>query len=186
LINSGKISAAKITITTDLDIKNSNLIQANLLDITSTHRGLSNSGTIKSFGAANITIENDFSNEGGTIDIAKGLKLIAGGALLNDEGSKIISKGKISLDISGKITNKGLIEAADPITAVTKGILDNSGTIISATGASFDAYLGLINTGNITVSNAHLQLNFQNTRIDKFWRNLSRKNYHHDRSRYKK
>jgi hypothetical protein len=147
---------------------------------------LSNSGTIKSFGAANITIENDFSNEGGTIDIARDLKLLAGGALINDEESKIISKGKISLNINGKITNKGLIEAADSITAVTNGILDNSGTIISATGASFDAYLELINTGNITVSNASIQLNFQNSKVDKLWKNLSSKNYHHNRPRYKK
>src|SRR5690606_22345892 len=135
LINSGKIAAPKIIITAKLDIKNSNLIQANLSDITSTHGGLSNSGTITSFGTANITIENDFSNEGGIIDISKDLTLIAGGVLLNDKDSKIISNGEILLGGDGKIINKGRIEAAKSISAVTNGILDNSGDILSEYGA---------------------------------------------------
>ena len=106
-----------------------------MLDITSTHGGLLNFGTIKSFGVANIQLENDFSNKGGTIDTDKDLTLIAGGALINDEASKIISEGEIFLGGDRKITNKGFIEATKSISVITNGILENSGDILSEYGS---------------------------------------------------
>lgn len=61
LVNSGKIAAPKITISTKLDIKNNNLIQGNLLEITSTHSGLKNSGKITAPKIPLVTAEIEFA-----------------------------------------------------------------------------------------------------------------------------
>ena len=107
LVNSGKVSAPKISITTKEDIQNSDTIQTRLLDITSTHGGLSNSGTVKFLGTARITLADDFSNEGGVLFATQDLALSTGGDLLNDSEAGIVSKGGISLKATGKIENEG-------------------------------------------------------------------------------
>ncbi len=146
LINSGKISAPKMSIATRGDIENSDTILTSLLDIISAHGGLSNSGTIKSLGKATICLADNFSNERGLLFTTKNLALSTGGNLLNDGEGGIISKKGMSLKASGKIENKGHIEAKKSVSADTDSTLDNSGSIYSDSDIVLSSVQTIVNS----------------------------------------
>ncbi|MEM6338435.1 MAG: filamentous hemagglutinin N-terminal domain-containing protein, partial [Pseudomonadota bacterium] len=157
LINSGKISAPKMSITSRGDIENSDTILTSLLDITSTHGGLLNSGTIKSLGKATIDLADDFSNEDGLLFTAKNLVLNTGGNLLNDSESGIVSKRGILLKASGKIENKGHIEAKKSVSADTGSTLDNSGSIYSDRNIVLSSMQAFVNSVSGVIKSIGLQ-----------------------------
>ncbi len=146
LINSGKISAPTISITTRGDIENSDTILTSLLDLTSNQGGIMNSGTIKSLGKATINLANDLSNESGLLFTTKNLVLNTGGNLLNDHESGIVSKRGILLEINGKIDNKGHIEAKKSISADIGNTLDNSGSIYSDSNIVLSSVQSFVNS----------------------------------------
>lgn len=148
LVNSGTISAPQISITTKEGVKNSNIIQTGLLDITSTHGGLSNSGTVKSLGKLTINLADDFSNEGGVLFASKDLILNTDGNLLNDSEAGIVSIGDMSLEAEGKIENKGHIESKKSISADTNSTLDNSGEINSDSDITLSSIQGITNAAS--------------------------------------